>query len=145
MDCSTKRMGSVPNLPVKRSISIHTMLNFDGDGHGHGDGDSTRKRTLILTSKRNVSSNDGLMLFFLTTVRLKSSRFECRSPRESATTAYGLHDPFVSVRFSHFGILATKQAWREWRLINTTAKCEIDKDNTLFGWSLVFIFCSNKF
>ena len=33
-----QRMGSVPNLPVKRSVSIGTMLNFDGDGHGHGDG-----------------------------------------------------------------------------------------------------------
>ena len=32
--------------------------------------------TMVLTSKRNVSSNDGLMLFFLTTVRLKSSRLE---------------------------------------------------------------------
>ena len=33
-----ERMGSVPNLPIKQSISIGTMLNFDGDGHRHGDG-----------------------------------------------------------------------------------------------------------
>ena len=30
-------MGSVPNLPVKQSVSIHTVLYFDGDG----DRDST--------------------------------------------------------------------------------------------------------
>ena len=34
-------MGSVPILPVKRSVSIGTMLKFDGDGDGHG----TCKRT----------------------------------------------------------------------------------------------------
>ena len=31
-------MGSIPNLPIKRSISTGTMLNFDGDRHGDGDG-----------------------------------------------------------------------------------------------------------
>ena len=31
-------MGSVTNLPVKQSVSIDTMLNFEGDGHGQGDG-----------------------------------------------------------------------------------------------------------
>ena len=39
-----ERMGSVPNLPIKWSISIGTMLNFDSDGHGHNDGDSTYKQ-----------------------------------------------------------------------------------------------------
>ena len=36
----TDRMDSEPNLSVKRSITIGTMVNFDGefDGHGHGDG-----------------------------------------------------------------------------------------------------------
>ena len=37
-------MGSVPILPVKRSVSIGTMLKFDGDGDGDEDG--TCKRTL---------------------------------------------------------------------------------------------------
>ena len=40
-DCSIETMGSVPNLPVKRSVSMGTMLNFDGDEHGHGDRDGT--------------------------------------------------------------------------------------------------------
>ena len=39
-------MGSVLNLPIKRSVSIDTMLNFDCDGHEHGDGYGTRKQTL---------------------------------------------------------------------------------------------------
>ena len=37
-------MGSVPNLPVKQSIYIGTMLNFDSDVHRHGD--DTCKQTL---------------------------------------------------------------------------------------------------
>ena len=41
-----ERKGSVPNVPIKRSFSIGTMLNFDGDGHEHGDGDGTCKQTL---------------------------------------------------------------------------------------------------
>ena len=36
------RMGSVPILSVKWSVSIGTMLKFDGDG----DGDGTIKRDL---------------------------------------------------------------------------------------------------
>ena len=35
-----ERMSSVPNLPIKWSISIGTMINRDGDGDGHGDSDS---------------------------------------------------------------------------------------------------------
>ena len=38
MDCLTDRMGSVPIsvpiLPIKRTVTIGTMLNFDGDGDG---------------------------------------------------------------------------------------------------------------
>ena len=41
----TVRMGSVPILPVKRTITIGTMLKFNGDGHGHGDGDGMCKQT----------------------------------------------------------------------------------------------------
>ena len=36
-------MGSVPVLPVKRSVSIDTMVNFEGDGDGDGDGDGPCK------------------------------------------------------------------------------------------------------
>ena len=46
-DHLTERMGSLPSLPVKRSISIDTMLNFDGDGHGHGHGDNTCKQSRV--------------------------------------------------------------------------------------------------
>ena len=34
----TERMGSVPDLPIKQSDSIGTMLNFDEDGQGYDDG-----------------------------------------------------------------------------------------------------------
>ena len=33
-DRLTERMGSVPNLSIKRSVSIGTMINFDRDGDG---------------------------------------------------------------------------------------------------------------
>ena len=46
MDHLTGRMGSVPILSVKQSVSIGTMINFDGDEDGHGDGDGTCKQTL---------------------------------------------------------------------------------------------------
>ena len=45
-DCLTERMGSVPNLPIKRSISIGRMVHFDDDGQGDGDGDGTCKQDL---------------------------------------------------------------------------------------------------
>ena len=32
------RMGSVPILPVKWTVTIGTMINVDGDGHGHVHG-----------------------------------------------------------------------------------------------------------
>ena len=32
------RMGSVPIQSIKWSVTIDTMINFDGDGDGHGDG-----------------------------------------------------------------------------------------------------------
>ena len=44
------RMGSVPILPVKWTVTIGTMLNFDGDGDGHRDGDGTCKQTLKVCS-----------------------------------------------------------------------------------------------
>ena len=34
------RMGSEPN----RSVTIHTMVNFEGDGHGHGNGNGMCKQ-----------------------------------------------------------------------------------------------------
>ena len=40
------RMGYVPILSVKRSVSIGTMIDVDGDRDGHGDGDGTCKQPL---------------------------------------------------------------------------------------------------
>ena len=44
--CLTGRMGTEPVLPIKRSVSIGTMINFEGDGHAHGDGYGTCKKAL---------------------------------------------------------------------------------------------------
>ena len=35
-------------LPVKWTVTIGTMLNFDGDGDGHRDGDGTCKQTFTV-------------------------------------------------------------------------------------------------
>ena len=40
------RMGTEPILSVKRSVSIDTMINFDGDRDGYLDGDGTCKQAL---------------------------------------------------------------------------------------------------
>ena len=39
-------MGSKPNLSVKRSVVINTMINFDGDFDGYRLGDGTCKQAL---------------------------------------------------------------------------------------------------
>ena len=36
------RIGSDPNLSVKQSFTIGTMMDFDGDGHRHGGGKCKR-------------------------------------------------------------------------------------------------------
>ena len=46
----TGRMGTEPILSIKRSVSIDTMINFDGDGDGHGNVDGTCKQAFILSS-----------------------------------------------------------------------------------------------
>ena len=38
------RMGTEPILSIKWSVSIDTMINFDGDGDGRGYGDGTCKQ-----------------------------------------------------------------------------------------------------
>ena len=37
------KMVTEPILCIKRSVSIETMINFDGDGDGDGSGDGTCK------------------------------------------------------------------------------------------------------
>ena len=44
----TDRMGTEPFLSVKRSVSIDTIVNFDGGGDGHRDGDGTCKQAFSL-------------------------------------------------------------------------------------------------
>ena len=41
------RIGVQSILPVKMSITIGTMLNFDNEFDGHSDGDGTCKQTLM--------------------------------------------------------------------------------------------------
>ena len=43
-----ERMGSVLNMPIRQTVTIGTMVNFDrdGDGDGHGHGDGTCKQAL---------------------------------------------------------------------------------------------------
>ena len=45
---SAVRMGSEPILFIKQSVSIDTMLNFDGDSDGDGYGDGTCKQALSI-------------------------------------------------------------------------------------------------
>ena len=44
------RMGLEPILPVRRPVTISTMLNLDGDGDGIGDGVGMCKQALNLRS-----------------------------------------------------------------------------------------------
>ena len=41
-------MGVQPTLPIKVSVTIGTMLNFDGDFDGHGDSDITAMTQILL-------------------------------------------------------------------------------------------------
>ena len=43
----TIRMGSEPILSVKQSVSIGTIINFDGDAHAHGNGNGLSKQAFI--------------------------------------------------------------------------------------------------
>ena len=70
-DRLTVRIGSVPILSVKRSVSIDTMLNFDGDGDGHRDRDGTCKQALNSTVLLMHSSN-------LSASRIKLTRDDTR-------------------------------------------------------------------
>ena len=46
----TDRMGSEPNLSIKWSMTIGTMVNFDSDSEGYGHRDDTHKWASTLTS-----------------------------------------------------------------------------------------------
>ena len=48
------RIGSEPNFSIKQSVSIGTMLNFNGDGHGDGDGDSMCKQVFSVDCNVDV-------------------------------------------------------------------------------------------
>ena len=75
-----ERMGSVPNLAIKWSFSIHTMLNFNGDEHGDGDGDGTCKQALIaslnqISLKTTILHSLNYYLFKITPFLLKKEDF----------------------------------------------------------------------
>ena len=51
-------MSSEPNLSIKRSVSIGTVINIDSDGDGNGHGDGTCKLAFSLENEcgiRNTS------------------------------------------------------------------------------------------
>ena len=50
-DLLMDRLSSEPILSVKQSVTIHTMLNFDGDFDRHGHGDDMCKQTLKHTQR----------------------------------------------------------------------------------------------
>ena len=62
----TDIMGSEPNLYIKWSVTIGTMINFDSDGAGHGHGDGTCECAFnVNLTTRCVSGNgqfDGKMV-----------------------------------------------------------------------------------
>ena len=62
------RMGSEPNLSVKRSVSIGTMLNFDGDGHGDGDG----------TCKQAFNQKCSFLITRMHSSRMRTVRYSSR-------------------------------------------------------------------
>ena len=57
------RMGSEPTVSVKWSVSIGTMINFDGDGRGHSDGYGTCKQVYNQGSHRSGKSGKLLKTF----------------------------------------------------------------------------------
>ena len=51
-------MGTEPILPVKWSVSINTMINFDGHGDGDGDGHGKCKQTFRLRSRFKIKTRE---------------------------------------------------------------------------------------
>ena len=72
MDRLTERMGSVPNLTITWSVSIGTMLNFDGDGDGHSNGDGTCKQALT----QHIKYGHLTMVFFPQELHLNLCNFK---------------------------------------------------------------------
>ena len=54
-DRLTEGMGFEPNLSVKQSVTIDTMLYFDGDEHGQDHGAGTCKQALRKTTTHVVN------------------------------------------------------------------------------------------
>ena len=72
----TGRMGREPILSIKWSVSIDTMINFDGDRNGHRDGDGTCKQTLKnpLLKENNIHMCIIMYMKRTYTTRMHSSR-----------------------------------------------------------------------
>ena len=52
------KMGTKPILPVKQSVSIDTMINFDVHGDGDGDGDGKCKQTFRIRSRFKIKTRE---------------------------------------------------------------------------------------
>ena len=55
-----ERIGSVPILPIKQTVTIGVMLYYDGDRDGHGDRDGTYKQAFkanLYEAKANPKTN----------------------------------------------------------------------------------------
>ena len=64
------RMDSEPNLSIKRSVTIGTMINFDGDRDGHGDGDGMCNVTFTCTVSMSISVTVTVYIVQMVTDRL---------------------------------------------------------------------------
>ena len=94
-------MGSEPNLSAKWSVTIGTMINFDGDfdGHGHGDGMCKQVSTVGLVNTLYV--NQFFMNRFLdTTSKFVTLKFRQKSIQKE------FRYPFLGVSNSHGFCLA---------------------------------------
>ena len=63
--------GFAPNLSVKQSVTIDTIINFDGDGYGHGNSMCKRVLTLISVTTTNWLQRTDFFATKLLTVMFK--------------------------------------------------------------------------
>ena len=93
----TDRMGTDPILPVKRSVSIDTMINFDGDGDRYGDGDGTYKQAFsnwhnshhyIFSGKRSLDGGTVKKRFYCNYTRIVMSTLLTGSSGHFETNVY---------------------------------------------------------
>ena len=52
------KMGAESNLPIKRSVSINTMINCDGHSDGDRDGHGKCKQTFRIRSRFKIKTRE---------------------------------------------------------------------------------------